>query len=106
MSHLTNSEKSAALALAKAQFLFIEKIVDRSNDPASAINEIMQITQEAMGSNPRARALWNTYGGGRIAKLEHQVNQQQAQQTQTDQTMVDLATQIAELVVRAVGGNR
>jgi len=102
MSSLTNGEKAAALALAQAQFLFIEKIVDRTNDPMSALGEIMQITQDAMGSNPRARALWAAYGGGRIATLQHQVNQQQTQQVDTDQTMVELAQQIAELCVRAV----
>ena len=102
MSSLTNGEKAAALALAKAQFLFIEKIVDRTNDPMSALGEIMQITQDAMGSNPRARALWNAYGGGRIATLQLQVTQQQTQQVDTDQTMVELAQQIAELCVRAV----
>lgn len=102
MSLLSKGEKAAALALAQAQFLFIEKIVNRTNDPMSAMDEIMQITQEAMGSNPRAKALWDTYGGVRIAQLQHQVNQQRAQQADTDQTMVELAQRIAEMCVRAV----
>ena len=106
MSLLTNGEKAAALALAKAQFLFIERIVDRTNDSLAALDEIMQITQDAMGSNPRARALWNAYGGGRIAQLQQQVNQNKTQQATTDQTMVELAQRFAELCLDMVGPKR